>query len=72
MLMCCPIDRLRLAKSDDTYGGVSHTTMVSEELVHGFSCKWNQSAFVVYMMEKGLTICQFLHIYFIKEKLKQW
>ena len=70
--MVCPIDLLRVPKSDDTYGGVSHTTMVSEEMVHGFSCEWNQSAFVVYMMEKGLTICQFLHIYFIKEKLIQW
>jgi hypothetical protein len=26
--------------------------MVSEEMVHGFSCKGNQSAFVVYMMGK--------------------
>jgi hypothetical protein len=33
------LDRLRLSKSEDTYGGVSHTTMVSEEMVHGFSWK---------------------------------
>jgi hypothetical protein len=39
MLIFCPIDRLRLSKSDDTYGGVSHTTIVSEEMVHEFSCK---------------------------------
>ena len=52
MLIFCPIDRLRLSKSDDAYGGVTHTTMVSEEMVHGFSCKWNQSVIVVYMMEK--------------------
>jgi hypothetical protein len=52
MTIVCPIDRLRLSKSDDTYGGVSHTIMVSEEMVHEFSCKGNQSAFVVYMMGK--------------------
>jgi len=62
MTIFCPIDRLRLEKSDDTYGGVSHTTMVSEEMVHGFSCKGNQSVIVVYMMGKG-NICQCHHIY---------
>jgi hypothetical protein len=49
--MLCPIDRLHLSKSDDIYGGVSHTTMVSEEMVHGISCKWHQSVIVVHMME---------------------
>jgi hypothetical protein len=52
MLIFCSVDRLRLSKSDDTYGGVSHTTIISEEMVHGFSCQWNQSVIVVYMMEK--------------------
>jgi hypothetical protein len=33
MLIFCPIDRLRLSKSDDAYGGVSHTTIVSEEKI---------------------------------------
>jgi hypothetical protein len=46
MLIFCPIDRLRLSKSDDAYGGASHTTIVSEEMVHEFSCKWNQSVIV--------------------------
>ena len=52
MLIFCPIDRLRFSKSDDAYGGVSHTTIVSEEMVHGFSYKWNHSVIVVHMMEK--------------------
>ena len=60
--MLCPIDRLRLSKSDDAYGGVSHTTIVSEEMVHGFSCKLNQSVIVVHMMERVnyLSIFSFL------------
>jgi len=47
MTIFCPIDRLRLSKSDDTYGGVSHTTMVSAEMVHEFSCKRKQHVFTM-------------------------
>jgi hypothetical protein len=58
MWMFCPVDRLRLSKSEDTYGGVSHTTTVSEEMKHGFSCKREQYEIT---MGKG-NICQLFFI----------
>jgi hypothetical protein len=59
MLIFCPIDRLRLSKSDDTYGGVTHTTIVSEEMVHGFICKWNQSVIMFTLAFMFVIVCSF-------------
>ena len=52
MQIFCPVDRLRLAKSDDTYGGVSHTTIVSDEMVHRFSCNRKHYVYMMGKMQK--------------------